>query len=610
MASLSNAWDLQASAAPRSICIFKAPQAPQQRNNNQGYNNNSGNNHFEQRKNINTSTNPFDTAVQALAPSKSGRNNNEQDTAQYAVIFGTEEGALHYRTYPYGSLGFGDVSGRRMGANAAGLSKISPLGQDYNPSSLRNSSVSNSSTPSVHQPIDLPNAVPGAIVGILKIADDFTHNNNLSFETFLLLVDDNRGSAPSSSSSPGTYATQLISLKLHKYSSMSSYAPKLNNTNTFSKLNMNLPRMSAAAFHPNCGYVYAAGTSIMSVGSSIMNEIFISSSPSGYARPQQSQIHPAFVKMNSIIYKRTNVLPSNVRAGGNDALALVCQGYVAVVSVNNSFYAVAAASSPISYNKEDDTKKNYDSNISDSAMKLFSLNQSSVHPVVILEVKTNQPVAQKVPANIISSLVFVASGRECSLIEINYSITPPSTSNISLITSTSARHGIITFPSPILAATSTLLPSSRVRTNKGASTKAQKPLHNENQNRANASVSLLAILTADGTTHIRSPSCMGVPLCVLDVGNRPNNFFTLENFPKEETLEDTITTRGTKLNKTALMAVGYSGDARIITCREDSSQVSAGSLPVYSFLPRHISLKNVLTFFLFIYTCRNKPIVS
>jgi hypothetical protein len=123
----------------------------------------------------------------------------------------------------------------------------------------------------------------------------------------------------------------------------------------------------------------------------------------------------------------------------------------------------------------------------------------------------------------ITSLVFLASGRECTTLEIvslpdpQYSVGKSGQHRIvpTNIESHPPRHGICHFASPILAAAA--LPksshASRLRQRVGE---------------------LVALLTVDGLLHIRSPFCLSVPLSLMEVGTRPNDFFSVLALPGTE----------------------------------------------------------------------------
>lgn len=300
--SVEGAWDLRTSSSPRSLCVYRATsgyEAPP------------------------TSTNPFDVAVL-------------QDSREaHSVVFGTERGSLHVRTY------------------------ASPPQEKF---------TSRNSPPQLPldtpRPVDFNNAFHGIVVNVVR-----AFNSNM----FLVLVDDNRGS--SSSQQPGAYAAHLVTLRHNTFTPLSS---------------ISLPRMSCATFHPSCGFVYAAGKTVASF----------------FPDKEESVFHDA------------TALPSPGARTGQDAI-LVTEDKVAVVAVQNSFYAISEHS-PL--------------------VKLLTFAQSSqVHPVILCNI--HDPSIKEG-----WSCLFLASGRECAVVDLH------STSPISC---TSPRHGVVTMASPILAAGAT-----------------------------------------------------------------------------------------------------------------------------------------------------------
>ena len=169
------AWDLQSKSSPRSLCVYRAA----------GYE-------------ANTSTNPFDVAA-----------TNENYQSAHSIVFGTERGFLHYRTYAPPS------SERSFSRSTPPQSPLE--------------------TPRHYMPVDLQNAFPGVVVSVVRGASNI----------FLVLVDDNRGT---SHHSPGAYAAHLVTLR----------------HGVFTPLQSTLPRMSCATFDSTCGFVYAAGKSVAS----------------------------------------------------------------------------------------------------------------------------------------------------------------------------------------------------------------------------------------------------------------------------------------------------------------------------------------------------------
>ena len=371
--SVEGSWDLRSKSSPRSLCVYRAA----------GYE-------------ANASTNPFDVAA------------TQQDyQSAHSVVFGTERGSLHYRTYAP------PTSGKSFHRNSPPQAPME--------------------TPRHYMPVDLNNAMPGVIVSVVRAGN-----------VFLLLVDDNRGT---SASQPGAYAAHLVALR----------------HGAFTPLQSQLPRMSCATYHPACGFVYAAGKSVASF----------------------------FPDKEKTIFSHSSALPPPGARSGQDAILVT--GKVAVVAVGNSFHAVTEEESQTS-------------------AKLLSFAQSSqVHPIICLDV--HDPSVDEA-----WSCLFLASGRECAVVDLHYhtgqvSCSPP-------------RHGVVTFPSPILA--------------------------------AGAVWPWVAVLTSDGLISVRSPSCMAIPLRTVEVGTRPNDYFVIRTVPEENWM----------------VAISYSGEGKVLQFQPDTRQVS------------------------------------
>ena len=233
--------------------------------------------------------------------------------------------------------------------------------------------------------------------------------------------------------------------------------------------------MSCATFHPSCGFVYAAGRTVGSIV------------PDG--REEKTVFH-------------NTSLPSPGARSGQDALQVTCGGKVAVVAVGNSFYAVP----------ED----------SQESVKLLSFAQSSqVHPVICLDVHDPS-------VNEGWSCLFLASGRECAVVDLQY--------QGGHVSSCPPRNGVNTMTSPILAA-GTAWP-------------------------------WVAVLTSDGLCSIRSPSCMAIPLRTVEVGTRPNDYFVLRTLREENWM----------------VAISYSGEGKVLQFQPDTAQVRADGLRLAYYL--------------------------
>ena len=153
--------------SPRSVCIYAAPTAA-------ALDSAAG------------STNPFDMASGGDASSSSS-----SPQTPHAVVFGSEQGSLHYRTYPSPN-----PSSNGSSSNAA--SSLQP------PLGVTPSGRPPMNLPRGYFPVDLPrNSLPGPVVGVVP-AKGLPGTSQSSHQqqqhqpptrpVFLVLVDDNRGS--------------------------------------------------------------------------------------------------------------------------------------------------------------------------------------------------------------------------------------------------------------------------------------------------------------------------------------------------------------------------------------------------------------------------------
>jgi hypothetical protein len=228
-------------------------------------------------------------------------------------------------------------------------------------------------------------------------------------------------------------------------------------------------------------------------------------------------------------------LPSPGVRSGQDGLAITAGGRVAVVAVGNSFYAVAGqdADEENTTGSTQEQQQLQQQQGGDSCVKILSFTQSSqVHPVIVLDVQDDSLDADW-------SCLFLASGRECAVVDLYYG--PPSTPRISC---TAPRNGSVTLASPILAAAT--------------------------------SWPWLVVLTSDGLISIRSPSCMAIPLRTVEVGTRPNDYFLLRTLGDNTASAHTHT--HTPGSAPLIVAVAYSGEAKVLQCQPDTAQDLADRL--------------------------------
>ncbi len=355
-------WDLRSTvASPRSLCVYTAAAGSQD-------------------------TNPFEVAAGAA----------ETPTAQ-AIVFGTEKGSLHYRTYPAPSTPGGATTLRPPLGASAGRRPPANL-------------------PRAYLPVDLAGAsLPGAVVGVLQAKGPPSHR-----PVFLVLVDDNRGSHQSSNSttsSSGHYATLLVTLQQGSFSKLPTPS---------SLGGGGLPRVSCATYHTRCGFVMAGGRRLYTIPPDALVEAN-SSTPS--KRRARSSPPVDF---------STVVLPSPGARGGQDALQVTSGGKVAVVAVGNSIYAVVGrediADDPTLVAAGGGTSQTSPP----SCIRVINFAQSSqVHPMIVLDIQDPSMDQDW-------SSLLCANGRECAIIDLQYaqnqvSCAPP-------------RNGMVTISSPILAA--------------------------------------------------------------------------------------------------------------------------------------------------------------
>jgi len=330
-----------------------------------------------------------------------------------------------------------------------------------------------------------------------------------------------------------------------------------------------------------------------------------------------STTHPIIIPAPTALYlKCSHALPlpgvrcSSTGGGSQNSMSLACGGRVAIVAVGNSFYAIpsfldvglmimslvgaAGGYSDGQYQPVPSTASAaaVASLPNVTATKITTFAQSSqVHPVIAMEVMTSSsnltPATSATNTNIIqhlrpiTTLVFLASGRECTIVEIVSvpdakavnRIVGKTTGTISnstvmmeggggMMVSTSIKsmtpkqqqqqqqqHGIsmATLPSPIVAAA----PLSRIsRAGVGGNL---------------SSGPLVALLTVDGLVHIRSPLCVAVPLTSIEVGTRPNDFFSLTSLP--------CPTRNTNSSRDrTIVATSYGGEARLLSIQIETPQ--------------------------------------
>lgn len=482
----------------------------------------------------------------------------------YSVAFGTDCGSLHFRNYPpstssrFDSGGSGCVRG--ISSNSSSRGGHPRIEAKADPSRLTIEPLESDS-------IDLRGAVKGSIACIIRgSTTEQDHHHHDSAPVFLLLVDDNEkrgviggggsggGGGLDASKDVGAYAAHLVMARNGTFQKIDNFIATTTMTDdeppnatvvVSSKLTAPLSRMSCAAYHPDAGYVYAAGTSVYGLSTTGTTAVSSSSPPTvlylGCARSLPS---PG---------ARTS------SAGGHQDMTLCCTGRVAIVAVANAFYAVPGCL--------DLTRLGGVTNAAQfpnvTATRIASFAQSSqVHPVIVVEilsyvVTTKSPCAKKMPRPI-SSLLFLASGRECSTVKIT---SVPTTAGEGIVPTTiqltlrSQKHGAYaaTLPSPILAAASIPPTCENTRGKSGGGDLS--------------SGSLIVLLTVDGLVHFRSPLCIAVALATVEVGTRPNDFFTLLPLSAPPSGR----WGGATVGRRTVVATSYGGESRLITVDDRES---------------------------------------
>ena len=682
----------------------------------------AGGNPFDVATSSSTSPSSFTSSNAAFAmpsnisypTSSSSSSSSSIMKTTYSVLYGTDRGTLHYRTYPINTnnklrsnkMGSVSMNNNNNNNNTSNHTAIAPVGLE-NPNNAAGSSGSGVvNLHPVYQPLDIMSPVlpvnqgqqqqqrrtensiviclraepPSYYSSIKKgfnnnnynmkaknnINDPYIHNSSQQQQQhechnpiFLLLQDDkdnfdtlrnsSRSSLHSTTNnhheesvasrnsihddvSTKTYAANLITL--HQYDHYNFHQHQHNKVSSVVSV---LPRMSSVSYHEMTGYVYSIGSSIYSIPPKAalnvssafvngwdpninMNLVHNNNNPSTVATTIAMKYLPKFY------YHCTNVLPSCGVRSGYGGLSVICNGHVVVVAMKNgSFYAVNGMSvnerfwltsssttattspSPSSDMKENENK--YGQESKGDVEKILTFRQSSpVHPTISIEIPLSSASSSNYSSennnyynntkddnddtnnDVHTSLVFLASGRECAVVEIMYnpklysnnrharmmnqgiggtsnseddimqsSLLPsPSMSGGSIVIG-SPRHGIATLASPILAAVG--LKPYTSHTSPTTTTRDGVNLLSSSSSSSSSCTPLVVILTSDGLVHTRSPSFISIPLSTIEVGNRPNDFFTLQALPNRK-----------------VVVGSYSGEARLLSFREDTMQDLADRL--------------------------------
>lgn len=577
---------LNTNASPRSLCVFPL--------NNDA--NVDGLNKSTSLQKQFVSTNPFDTSVPTITSI-----DDDALSDAIAVVYGTDKGSLHYRTYeaPESSSQRMKMSSSLSSPSNNNQTMMMPLGVNgfmgshrnaFNASSGTrknigaNSKLSAQSLPRQYFPMDLASgALPGSVVSCLCLSGSNSAQNNANFRNqyqnsassqnqqqikypsgiFLLLIDDGRGSTLTQ---PGAYAAVLVKSALGGFQLVHPNLQSAKVSNTGSN-QTSLPRMSCVSFYTGIGsdsrgtLVYGAGRTIFQLPAEVWD--YDESNPGKRTNPQQQrQSGTSNSRKNNntiqqqtqrsrILFYASGALPAPGVRNGQDSIAITSQGNVVVCSVGNSFYALVGTTEE---NRNAILANNGSTGDSSNSgvLKLLAFQSSSqVHPVIIFDVQDESLGPDW-------SSLFLASGRECAVVDLYCYKSPDNTTNHDMIPRlhcSKPRNGTAVLASPILAAA--------------------------------RSWPWIAVLTSDGLVSIRSPSCLAISLRIVEVGQRPNDYFILRTvvLPSQsrQQTESTVTSKGRVSQKSTsripwIVAGAYSGECKVLQCQPDSSQDLADRL--------------------------------
>jgi hypothetical protein len=364
------------------------------------------------------STNPFDVSK-----------GSADKGSVIAFVYGTDKGSIHYRTYaaPGPSSNQGGLSAQ---LNLTSSLTTPPSNRISSPLGANSSNQRSTNLPRAYYPVDL-GSLGGPVVSCIKLGISQSNSTYL-----LLLVDDNRGT---SATQPGAYSAIIVALTAGNFHIVVPSG--------------NLPRMSCATFHSMTGLVYGAGRSIQVLR------------PETWEEEVKRGSRYAASRSKRLIFGN-NICPAPGVRTGQDGMELTANGKVVIAVVGNTFHAIVG--------QEADERQQTGTEAASEHIKLISFSQSSqVHPVIALDLRDESLDADW-------SSLFLASGRECAVVDINYG--PPSAPTLS---ASKPRNGIVTLASPIRAAA--------------------------------ACWPWIVVLTNDGLVSVRPPSCLSVTLRTVSI---------------------------------------------------------------------------------------------
>jgi hypothetical protein len=613
--------------SPRSACVFAAPPPPPSTATNDPANAN----------NIkNNNTNPFDDAASTPTPNNNSTVGSSIPPTPRAVVFGSEQGSLHYRSYP--SPLFTDSGEGTDGNGGGGGSSFGNISGSPNRNRNNNNNTVNvnlprpalgvtpsgrppANMPRAYFPVDLPpKSLPGPVIDVIpaipsSINNNYRNNSNRGGSRnnrgrppsssqsqhvqqqapiFLVLVDDHKGS----NKQGGAYAASLVTLQNGAFTKVNTTDNNSNNIQPSCHPRFKLPsRISCATYNEKCGgFVVCGGKRIITVPTSQYridaagenNEKgggnALSRMVGGGSNKQRQQQRRVIPQNTTIIdFSSTSLPPPGARSGGQDSLIVTSNGHVVVVAVGNSIYAVPGIEVDVSSSgTNNDTNNNNTISTSNANangtssssavsatsrsdapeyIKVYSFGQSSqIHPVILVDVNDKSIDDEE------WSTLLVCNGRECAVVDLHYdsrhhsaSVSPP-------------RNGSVNTLSPILAAAS--------------------------------SWPFILLLTSDGLISVRGTSCLAIPLKTIEVGTRPNDFFTLRSFRGDNNNTDNIR-RQRQIQQQQqqqyaldpynrnnvhnfdddydeglpwMLCMSYSGQAKVLRCKADTAQDLADRL--------------------------------